>query len=168
MNLGKIILELRKQKNVTQEDLAAELGVTAAAVSKWEHGNTLPDILMLSALADYFDVTTDTLLGRYANSKCAVILAANSQLGEKMEALVKENGFESCGIFFDKAEALTAAKNDPRIKYLIAGVYQGGYFDDTPLQKIISSHPTDEEILAGLQWVFENCMDNKHPMYVLN
>lgn len=38
MNLGKTILELRKQKNVTQEDLASELGVTAAAVSKWEHG----------------------------------------------------------------------------------------------------------------------------------
>lgn len=63
---------------------------------------------------------------------------------------------------------MTAAKNDPRIKYLIAGVYQDGYFDDTPLQKIVSSHSTDEEILAGLQWVFENCMDNKHPMYVLN
>ena len=38
MNLGKMILELRKQKHVTQEELAAELGVTAAAVSKWETG----------------------------------------------------------------------------------------------------------------------------------
>lgn len=38
MNLGTTILELRKQKNITQEDLAAELSVTAAAVSKWEHG----------------------------------------------------------------------------------------------------------------------------------
>ena len=45
MNLGKTILDLRKQKNVTQEDLAAELGVTAAAVSKWENGYTLPDVL---------------------------------------------------------------------------------------------------------------------------
>ena len=63
MNLGKMILELRKKKNVTQEELAAELGVTAAAVSKWEKGYTLPDILMLCALADYFTVTTDELLG---------------------------------------------------------------------------------------------------------
>ena len=59
MNLGKNICDLRKSKNVTQEELAAELGVTAAAVSKWENGYTLPDILMLCALADFFQVTTD-------------------------------------------------------------------------------------------------------------
>ena len=37
MNLGSKILELRRQKNITQEELAAALGVTAAAVSKWEN-----------------------------------------------------------------------------------------------------------------------------------
>ena len=64
MNLGKTILELRKAKNVTQEDMAAQLGVTAAAVSKWENDYTLPDIPMLCAIADYFQVTTDELLSR--------------------------------------------------------------------------------------------------------
>ena len=53
MNIGRNILELRKQKNITQEELAAELGVTATAVSKWENGYTLPDIMMLCALADF-------------------------------------------------------------------------------------------------------------------
>lgn len=38
MTFGKTILELRKSANITQEELAAELGVTAAAVSKWENG----------------------------------------------------------------------------------------------------------------------------------
>lgn len=64
MNLGKMIFELRKAKNVTQEEMAAELGVTAAAVSKWENGYTLPDVMMLCAIADYFQVTTDELLGQ--------------------------------------------------------------------------------------------------------
>ena len=73
MNIGKQILELRKQRGIKQEELAAELGVTAAAVSKWENGYTLPDILMLSALADYFKVTTDELLGRNVKNKYAVI-----------------------------------------------------------------------------------------------
>ena len=38
MNFGKTILELRRKKNITQDEMAAELGVTAAAVSKWENG----------------------------------------------------------------------------------------------------------------------------------
>ena len=69
MNLGKTILDLRKAKNVTQDEMATELGDTAAAVSKWENGYTLPDILMLCAIADYFQVTTDELLSRANNSE---------------------------------------------------------------------------------------------------
>lgn len=64
MNIGKQIQVLRKQKGITQETLAAEMGVTVGAVSKWENGMTLPDIQMLCSLADYFDVTADKLLGR--------------------------------------------------------------------------------------------------------
>lgn len=40
MNFGRIIFELRKKKNITQEQLANELGITAAAVSKWETGDS--------------------------------------------------------------------------------------------------------------------------------
>ena len=62
MNLGYKILELRKQKNITQEELAAELGVTAAAVSKWESGRGYPSLDSLQAIAAYFSVTVDALL----------------------------------------------------------------------------------------------------------
>lgn len=64
MNIGNQIQVLRKQNNITQEKLAAEMGVSIAAVSKWENGNSMPNVLMLCALADYFKVTTDELLGR--------------------------------------------------------------------------------------------------------
>lgn len=64
MNIGTQIQALRKKQGITQETLAAEMGVTVGAVSKWENGITLPDILMLCNLADYFHVTTDELLGR--------------------------------------------------------------------------------------------------------
>ncbi|MCM1264128.1 MAG: response regulator [Butyrivibrio sp.] len=64
MDIGHKILMLRKQQNITQEKLAAEMGVSIAAVSKWETGNSMPDIIMLCALADFFKVTTDELLGR--------------------------------------------------------------------------------------------------------
>lgn len=167
MNLGKTILELRKKKNATQEELAAELGVTAAAVSKWEHGNTLPDVLMLTALADYFAVSTDELLGRTAGKKYAVILAENMALGEKMAELISRFHFESCGVFTDESAALAAAEKDPRIRYLIVGVYQNGYMGDSPLQKIVSCHATDDAILAGLQWAIENCLDENAHINVL-
>lgn len=159
MDLGKMILELRKEKGVTQEELAAELGVTAAAVSKWENGYTLPDVLMICALADFFGVTTDELLGREKNGKLAVIFAANQELGEKMETLAKAYDFESCGIFTDRAAALAAAERNPKVKFLIVGVYQEGFFDDSPLRKIVSSYATDDEILAGLKWAIENCIE---------
>lgn len=168
MNLGKTILELRKKKNVTQEELAAELGVTAAAVSKWEHGYTLPDILMLVALADYFAVSTDALLGRTTDKKFTVILAENTALGEKIAELISRYHFESCGVFTNEAAALAAAEEDRRVKYLIVGVYQNGYTGDSPLQKIVSCHATDDGVLAGLQWALENCLDENARINVLN
>ena len=62
--LGKRIQELRKRHTMTQEHLAHEMGVSIGAVSKWETGASLPDITMLCALADFFHVSTDFLLGR--------------------------------------------------------------------------------------------------------
>lgn len=61
--LGSRIAELRRKKNMTQEELAAELGVTAQAVSKWENDLSCPDITMLPQLARLFGVTIDELLG---------------------------------------------------------------------------------------------------------
>ena len=112
MNLGKTILELRKQKNVTQEDLAAELGVTAAAVSKWENGYTLPDVLMLCALADYFQVTTDELLGRNAKRKYAVVSAQTQALGQKIAALAQKHSIEVTHIATSFPEALSSLQEN--------------------------------------------------------
>lgn len=57
------LIRLRREKKVTQEQLADFLGVTKASVSKWETKQSMPDILLLPKLATYFDVTIDTLLG---------------------------------------------------------------------------------------------------------
>lgn len=61
--LHQQIASLRREKGITQEELAAALGVTNQAVSKWESGICCPDIQLLPALAAYFEVTTDRLLG---------------------------------------------------------------------------------------------------------
>ena len=53
----------RKQKGLTQEQMAEAMGVSVAAVSKWEQGQSLPEIPMLMELADFFDLSVDALLG---------------------------------------------------------------------------------------------------------
>lgn len=124
MDFGKKINELRKKKNVTQEELAAELGVTAAAVSKWENNYTLPDILMLCALADYFEVTTDELLGRNKNWKYAVIAAQTHELGQKIEALARQHGILTREIYETYSDAVAAAKTDSTVTYLLVGYHE--------------------------------------------
>lgn len=58
-----ILSTKRKELDVTQEDIARYIGVSRAAVSKWEKGLSYPDILLLPKLATYFNVTIDDLLG---------------------------------------------------------------------------------------------------------
>lgn len=61
MNIGKNITALRKEAGMTQEDLANQIGVSAQAVSKWETGVSMPDILLLPVIADVFGITVDEI-----------------------------------------------------------------------------------------------------------
>lgn len=62
MQIGPVIRKYRKQKDMTQEEMANRLGVTAPAVNKWENGNSYPDITLLAPLARLLDISLDTLL----------------------------------------------------------------------------------------------------------
>jgi transcriptional regulator with XRE-family HTH domain len=61
--LPENIRQLRKEKNLTQAQLAEAMGVSIGAVSKWELGQSMPEITMLMTLADFFTVSVDTILG---------------------------------------------------------------------------------------------------------
>ena len=166
MRIGNKILELRKQKNITQEELAAELGVTAAAISKWENGYTLPDILMLCALADYFSVTTDELLGRPTTSKQAIVVAQTEDLGQKISCLLKNYRIETAVILTDYEAALAVAQFEEEhkkgVQYMVTAI-------DRPLEEhemdnihglihvnVHVSGGTDEDILNGIELYFKN------------
>lgn len=60
---GQRITALRKERSMTQDQLAQELGITAQAISKWENGQSYPDILLLPKLAAVYGVRVDELLG---------------------------------------------------------------------------------------------------------
>ena len=61
IRLGAKIRRLRKAMNISQEVLAQYLGVSFQAVSKWETGDTMPDVTLIPAIASFFDVSTDEL-----------------------------------------------------------------------------------------------------------
>lgn len=78
--LGNQIIQLRKDKGITQETLAGILGVTMQAVSKWENDTCCPDMGLLIPLADYFGVTIDYLFGRSVAYASVLDLPTDSKL----------------------------------------------------------------------------------------
>lgn len=81
MNIGAKIRELRKEKKITQEELADYLHISSQAVSKWETGASSPDIDMLPKLAIYFGTSLDNLLD-----------FDQSKLDAAIEAILIESG----------------------------------------------------------------------------
>lgn len=70
IKIGKFIAALRKEKGLTQEQLGEKLGVTNKTVSRWENGNYMPDVEMLSLLSKEFGVTINELIiGERVNSE---------------------------------------------------------------------------------------------------
>ena len=56
IKIGGFLKELRKEKKLTQEQLAEKFGVSSRSVSRWENGNTMPELGILVELADYYEV----------------------------------------------------------------------------------------------------------------
>ncbi|MBO5228528.1 MAG: helix-turn-helix transcriptional regulator [Lachnospiraceae bacterium] len=63
MSIGTTIKKLRRERDITQEQLAEYLGISSKAISQWECDKTMPDISQLPLLANIFNVTTDEILG---------------------------------------------------------------------------------------------------------
>ena len=68
--IGKFISELRKEKNMTQQELADKIGVTDRAISNWENGRRLPDLSLIKVVASELDISVAELLnGRKLNKE---------------------------------------------------------------------------------------------------
>lgn len=61
IRMGEKIRALRKARNLSQEAVAQFLGVSFQAISKWENGDTMPDVTMIPAIASFFEISTDEL-----------------------------------------------------------------------------------------------------------
>ncbi len=99
MKINEVIRKYRKEENLTQEQVANYLGVTAPAVNKWENGISYPDITLLAPLARILKIDVDTLLSFHEELTDAEI----NQIVIDLSNLIQKDGYEAG---FEKGEAL--------------------------------------------------------------
>lgn len=147
--IGENIKQLRKANNITQEQLAEALNITCAAVSKWERGDTYPDITLLQPLAYFFGVTLDELMG-YQASK---IQKDIDELIARYTELYRTD-CEAARDLIVKAHA--EYPNDYQIMHCYMWNLAGDYADNDP--ENLLSHKA--EFLEICERILEGCKDN--------
>ena len=103
MSFQENLIRARKARGMTQEELAARLSISRQAVSKWETGESLPDLYKLAALADELGVSTDELCGREA-ALCGEVpatafagdTAEREAFAEEIRRIAKQNRSLRC------------------------------------------------------------------------
>ena len=98
MNIGTNIYTLRKEKKITQAQLAEKLGVSEQSISKWENNQCAPDVSLFPIIADYFGVSIDRLFGYHMNSYAdevkAIMKAADDSMDTYKEIEILTKGLE--------------------------------------------------------------------------
>ncbi len=147
---GENIKRLRKEKELTQETLADFFGVSFQAVSKWERGETYPDITMLPVISSFFNVSVDELLGINKSRE-------EEQINEYLK-LYDEMKLKDLTLTYNKFQkAVKEFPNDFRILirymellYEVKGFVQGEYKDISKeiasIYEKIQNHCIDDNI----------------------
>ncbi len=147
MTIGENIKRLRTEKNITQEQLSVAMSVTCAAVSKWERGETFPDITLLQPLAYFFEVTLDELMG-YDREK------VQAQIDDIIDSYKKHWGNDKA-----REEIIVKAYRDYPNDYRIMHYYMwnvgGDLADNDP--EVLIAHK--DEFLAICEKLLESCTE---------
>lgn len=84
MSIGERLLELRKKKNLSQEEVASSIGVSRQTISKWETDQSVPDFDKIVPLSELFEITTDELL-RGKKEECPEIIIESGENEEQIK-----------------------------------------------------------------------------------
>lgn len=148
LKIGTNLKRLRLARGITQEQLSAAMNVTCAAVSKWERGETYPDITLLQPLAYYFGVTLDELMG-YDQEKIEAEI-------EEVIALYREHWNDETGRGII-AEAYRHYPNDYRIMHYYMWNIAGDMADNDPA--VLIAHR--DELLSICDKITEGCTEEE-------
>ena len=147
MSIGTTIKKLRRDRNITQEQLAEMLGVSTNAVSQWECDKTAPDISHLPILANIFEVSADILL--------EIDISKSKKQTEIKEFTSKYTELHSQGKTAERLKLSRAMQkkypNDETVRYYLMRVLQNGYADES----------FDEIVMLGEQLLESTNMEYK-------
>lgn len=115
--LGARLKALRKAKNLTQKELAEKINVTHVSISGYENGNRTPDTETLQALADFFNVSTDYLLGRDENNLPHLTIKDERDIAKDLEKIIA--GLEGHGDGYAQFDGQTIEDMDEEDRELL-------------------------------------------------
>jgi transcriptional regulator with XRE-family HTH domain len=154
LNIGKTILQLRKEKNITQEQLAIMVGVSAGAVSKWETGNSTPDISLLAPLARALNTSLDILLSFQQELLETEVINIKQKLTEVFLHEGYVVGEVRC------QEYLNEYPNSIHLKFTVASLLQ---------MYLMMSNERSEELINAKMYhslaLFQQVVESREPKY---
>ena len=105
--ISKNLVKLRKQKGLKQQELADKIHYSDKVISKWERGESVPDVSALSALADFFGITLDAIVKEISIKQLEDVTAESGEVITSADEQFKPTGNMRCktnqNIFFKKA-----------------------------------------------------------------
>lgn len=156
LKIGETIKELRGDKGVSQETLAAVCDVSMQAVSKWENGQSCPDIAFLPLIAEYFQVSIDYLLtGEDADKKYAAQRSADEVISEY------DSGNADAASLAEQIKQMT--KEDGDTLYIIQ--YRNGKILDKRAWEQEKEDPENENVFIPIAFE-EEFLDLKNGLHV--
>ena len=163
--IGKFIQEKRKEKNLTQKELANKLGVTDRAVSKWERGVGCPDVSILEILSKELDCSIlEILKGRKIENEIIKVTEADDYVKDSMN-LSKQTTKEKIISYINKALVTTiififlllSYLNIVQIKYLNTEYqYKTEYYENKKIQELINTLEKNINIIKNNQGKYSN------------
>lgn len=148
MKIAENIKNLRKSHSLTQEQIAEALGVTVGAVYKWEAGLSVPEIKLIIEIADFFEISVDTLLG-YEQQNGNVENRIN-----RIRQCIFERDFEE-GIL-ETEKALKKYANNFSITYAGAMLYMLKFTEEKCKEDMVKSNQLFEKAISLLYQNTEN------------
>ncbi len=155
LKIGQYIQHLRKATGMTQKELADKLNISFQAVSKWENGDSLPDVGILVQLCDVLNTTTDKLLngGNYAAVDRRPMHLADVKKGFECIEAVGELFGENSTFFTGMIEGINTKMNIDLLSYLKVPTTREVMYAEVLIQGILSGRSVD---ITEIEENFEN------------